>query len=207
MTTKIRKPFEGFYPITQRFGVLYKYRSKTLIHYGVDFGCPKGVPILASEQGYVELVKRHYSLWNYGKEVKIKHANFLTHYAHLSKVVVETLEEVKKGQVIGYSGRTGFVRGRTGYHLHFGLREAGQWINPLPHFEVPEKIKKFHENYPGTKIAYLYTVQSGDNLAKLAKLFYKDGGRWEEIFNANKSYIKNPNKIFPGQEIIIPNLN
>lgn len=51
-----------------------------------------------------------------------------------------------------------------------------------------------------------YTVKSGDSLSKIAKQFYGDPMKYKEIFAANQDILKDPNKIFPGQEIKIPNL-
>ena len=49
-----------------------------------------------------------------------------------------------------------------------------------------------------------YTVVKGDCLWKIAKRFYGVGSKWTEIYNANKSKIKNPNLIYPGQVFVIP---
>jgi len=49
-----------------------------------------------------------------------------------------------------------------------------------------------------------YTVQSGDTLSKIAKHFYHDANAYMDIFNANKDKLTDPNKIFPGQQLVIP---
>jgi len=49
-----------------------------------------------------------------------------------------------------------------------------------------------------------YTVVSGDSLSKIAKRFYGNANRWQEIYEANKSKIKNPDLIQPGQVLVIP---
>ena len=46
-----------------------------------------------------------------------------------------------------------------------------------------------------------YTIQSGDSLSKIASNY---GTTWQAIFEANKDKISDPDKIFPGQEIVIP---
>jgi nucleoid-associated protein YgaU len=51
-----------------------------------------------------------------------------------------------------------------------------------------------------------YTVKSGDTLSKIAKELYGDANRWQEIFEANKDQIDNPNAIRPGWELLIPGL-
>ncbi|MFL1413666.1 peptidoglycan-binding protein LysM [Acinetobacter baumannii] len=49
-----------------------------------------------------------------------------------------------------------------------------------------------------------YTVKSGDNLSKIAKEFYGDANQYQKIFEANKPMLKDPDEIFPGQVLRIP---
>jgi nucleoid-associated protein YgaU len=49
-----------------------------------------------------------------------------------------------------------------------------------------------------------YTVKSGDSLSKIAKQFYQDPTAYMDIFNANRDKLDDPNKIFPGQQLVIP---
>ncbi len=49
-----------------------------------------------------------------------------------------------------------------------------------------------------------YTVKKGDCLWNIAKKFYGNGAKYTKIYNANKSKIKNPNLIYPGQVLTIP---
>lgn len=51
-----------------------------------------------------------------------------------------------------------------------------------------------------------YTVKKRDCLWNIAKKFYGNGAKYTVIYNANKSKIKNPNLIYPGQVFIIPAL-
>ncbi len=46
-----------------------------------------------------------------------------------------------------------------------------------------------------------YTVQSGDNLSKIGS---KYGVSWQQIFEANRDKLSDPDKIYPGQELNIP---
>jgi nucleoid-associated protein YgaU len=57
---------------------------------------------------------------------------------------------------------------------------------------------------PGATSRRDYTIQSGDSLSKIAQKFYGNAADWQKIYNANKDLIKNPDKIFPGQKIVIP---
>ncbi len=49
-----------------------------------------------------------------------------------------------------------------------------------------------------------YTVVKGDNLSKIAQEYLGDAKRWKEIYNANKDQIKDPNLIYVGQKLNIP---
>ena len=49
-----------------------------------------------------------------------------------------------------------------------------------------------------------YTVKSGDSLSKIAKEYYGDANSYNKIFEANRDKLSDPNKIQPGQELVIP---
>lgn len=108
--------------ITQHFGeISYLYRGRA--HNGLDIGVPLGTPISAADDGVVFAVDNNdrstWSKYQYGKYVLIKHlSGFASLYAHLSRQSVSVGQEVKRGDVIGYSGATGYS---TGPHIHFGL--------------------------------------------------------------------------------------
>lgn len=51
-----------------------------------------------------------------------------------------------------------------------------------------------------------YTVQPGDSLWKIAEAHYGNGSKYMKIFEANQPLLEDPNKIFPGQELAIPEL-
>ncbi|MBU6426858.1 peptidoglycan DD-metalloendopeptidase family protein [Patescibacteria group bacterium] len=91
-------------------------------HNGVDFRASIGTPVMASLSGVVigventDIVPGCYS---FGKWIMIDHKNGLsTLYAHLSVQSVKKGDVVTTGQIIGYSGNTGYT---TGPHLHFGV--------------------------------------------------------------------------------------
>jgi len=58
----------------------------------------------------------------------------------------------------------------------------------------------------GAANAYAQTheVQKGETLGKIAQKYYGDPSLYMQIFEANKSQLKDPNKIFPGQKLVIP---
>ena len=49
-----------------------------------------------------------------------------------------------------------------------------------------------------------YTVKAGDTLSKISKEFYKDANEYMRIFYANRSTLKDPDKIQVGQQLTIP---
>ncbi|MEK7478742.1 MAG: peptidoglycan DD-metalloendopeptidase family protein [Patescibacteria group bacterium] len=111
----------GLAYITQNFGEKsYLYKGKP--HNGLDIGGPIGTPITAADDGIVVAVDNNdQSTWKkyqYGKYVLIEHKNNIsTLYAHLSRQNVKEGDSVKRGDIIGYLGNTGYA---TGPHLHFG---------------------------------------------------------------------------------------
>ena len=75
---------------------------------------------------------------SYGNCVQIDHgtaddgSSYATLYAHMSSFCVSAGQTVHKGDVIGYVGNTGDVRGANGgYHLHLELRINGTRTDPL----------------------------------------------------------------------------
>jgi nucleoid-associated protein YgaU len=49
-----------------------------------------------------------------------------------------------------------------------------------------------------------YVVVAGDSLSKIAKRQYGDASKWPRIYEANRGTIKDPDLIYPGQELRIP---
>jgi murein DD-endopeptidase MepM/ murein hydrolase activator NlpD len=91
-------------------------------HNGVDFRASIGTPIKASKSGVVVAIGNTDAQCrgvSYGKWVLIEHNNNLsTLYAHLSLIKVQKGQKIALGELVGYSGNTGYV---TGPHLHFGV--------------------------------------------------------------------------------------
>lgn len=91
-------------------------------HNGVDFAASIGTSVLAAEDGTVVAVGNQDSYCPrgaYGKFIVIQHQdNLTTLYGHLSRQIVKKGDIIKRGQVIGYSGMTGYA---TGPHLHFSV--------------------------------------------------------------------------------------
>jgi Membrane proteins related to metalloendopeptidases len=83
-------------------------------HTGMDLSVGTGTPIRAVQAGIIK--KAH---WDdiYGNQVIIGHGGgYRTMYGHQNRFIVKKGQHVKRGQIIGYVGSTGWA---TGPHLHF----------------------------------------------------------------------------------------
>lgn len=145
----IRKPFDGTFPITQKFGdnpEWYK-TSGYAGHFGLDFGTPFGTPILACDAG--EIIRSAFTTGN-GYFVEIKHSWGSTLYLHFKESAKKKVGDfVQAGELIGYSGNTGAVipaptkeKPLAGSHLHFSLKINGvlnpdykNYLDPLPYLK------------------------------------------------------------------------
>ncbi len=110
--------------VTQYFGktVDAKRLYASGSHNGVDFAAVVGSKVKAAREGTVigtgntDLVP---GCASFGKWVMVQHDNGLsTMYAHLSLISVSQGQSVARGELLGYSGATGYA---TGPHLHFGV--------------------------------------------------------------------------------------
>ena len=78
-----------------------------------------------------------------------------------------------------------------------------------------DKIKEIGGNNPSdiqadikvedTSVYAKHTVKSGETLSKIAKHYYGDAHKYQQIFKANTDILKDPNMIHPNQELVIPN--
>ncbi len=53
-------------------------------------------------------------------------------------------------------------------------------------------------------LTFAYTVRSGDTMWKIAEKMYSSGGKHMKIFESNAPLLEIPDKILPGQELVIP---
>jgi murein DD-endopeptidase MepM/ murein hydrolase activator NlpD len=115
-------------PVSQEF----RPRSDPLgYHPGIDFAAACGSPVYAAAPGDVIMTTPDALSGGYGNRLIIDHGlqhgvDLTTTYNHLTRFVV-TSGHVTRGQVVAYSGTTGFS---TGCHLHFEVREDGDPVNP-----------------------------------------------------------------------------
>ena len=109
-----------------RIHPVYGYRS---CHTGTDIGAGMGSPILAAEDGVVVSIQNG---GPYGLHTLVQHGSGIsTMYAHQSSTSVSVGQKVKRGQVIGRVGSTGWS---TGPHLHFEVHVNGTPYDPMGWF-------------------------------------------------------------------------
>jgi murein DD-endopeptidase MepM/ murein hydrolase activator NlpD len=139
VTSKVNydKPFnlKPFFPlkngaVVAGYGDFRKYEYKNAqvsqsYHLGLDMASTAEAEIVLSNSGTVAFADEN---GIYGKMILIDHGlGVYSLYAHCSKLLVSKGDEVINGQVIGRTGKTGFVFGD---HLHFGVVIQGIEVEP-----------------------------------------------------------------------------
>lgn len=61
-----------------------------------------------------------------------------------------------------------------------------------------------HEQAEKIATQRFYVVRKGDTLSEISQTYYGSPAKWRKIFDANKELIKNPDRLTPGQKLIIP---
>ncbi len=110
--------------------------GKMRMHKGIDFRACKGTPIYAPADGVIIDMSNGRG---FGKHVRIRHnSTYTTLYGHLDNFARDKRVgvRVRKGEVIGYVGKTGMASGE---HLHFEVHENGRPINPVKLIGSPIK--------------------------------------------------------------------
>ena len=117
--------------ITCKYGMrTHPVTKKYKLHSGIDLRCSTGTKVYAANAGTVT-TSGYSSAW--GNYIIINHGGgYTTLYAHLKSRNVSKDAKVKQGDVIGYSGNTGYS---TGPHLHFEINKNGSPYDPLTEFK------------------------------------------------------------------------
>ncbi|WP_419879591.1 murein hydrolase activator EnvC family protein [Brevibacillus centrosporus] len=116
------------YRLTSAYGLRTDpFTGKSAGHNGLDLAAPKGTSIYAAEDGVVTIASY---MGGYGNAIVIKHNDEVsTLYAHIREggLMVESGQEVKRGQKIAEVGSTGRS---TGNHLHFTVYKNDNAVDP-----------------------------------------------------------------------------
>ncbi|RME16612.1 MAG: LysM peptidoglycan-binding domain-containing protein [Bacteroidetes bacterium] len=198
-------PFDG--KINSHYG-WRRYRP----HYGTDIDLNTGDSVRCVFNGVVRYANKRVK--GYGQVIVVRHFNGLeTVYGHLSKIMVNSNDTVKAGDVIGLGGSTGRS---TGPHLHFEIRCLGVPINSEDIIDYDNKClkrncfiltkkdaeetynlrsKKYHYQ---AKSRGIYIVKKGDTLSKIAR---KTGVPMSLLLKKNK--LKKDSVIRPGKKLYL----
>jgi murein DD-endopeptidase MepM/ murein hydrolase activator NlpD len=120
-----------------------------------DFRMPVGTPVVAARAGVVRLARGDSTVGGcdmkfapYSNYVVLEHAGGLeTQYLHFERVVVQPGQRVEPGELLGYSGATGWA---CGAHLHFKVakRHNNGWNNP----SLPARIAGYGDPQRGAVV-------------------------------------------------------
>lgn len=123
------------------FGMrVHPVTRRRAMHEGVDMSGAVGTPIYATANGMVKEANRRSG---YGIQILLDHSfGYKTRYAHLSKLMVEAGQSVKRGDVIGLMGNTGRS---TGPHLHYEVILQGKPVNPMAYLSRDMSAEEFRQ--------------------------------------------------------------
>ncbi|MDO8620152.1 MAG: M23 family metallopeptidase [bacterium] len=117
--------------VTDAYGYSRETGSYSIPHKGTDFRASLGTQVKAINDGVVRL-SRDFTV--YGKTVAIDHGGGVVSFSmHLSKLAVKEGQKVTKGELIGFSGDTGYAERP---HLHLSVRLNGVSIDPMKFFAL-----------------------------------------------------------------------
>jgi murein DD-endopeptidase MepM/ murein hydrolase activator NlpD len=113
------------------------------LHAGVDISASMGTPVHAAADG---IVARAEFSRGYGRLVIVDHGHGMqTWYAHLSRYEVVPGQEIRRGEIVAYSGASGRV---TSPHLHFEVRLGGNPVNPYPYLTRSSVLSQVKADLP-----------------------------------------------------------
>jgi murein DD-endopeptidase MepM/ murein hydrolase activator NlpD len=104
---------------------MHPITGRSSFHYGLDYSARLGTPIFATADGIVTFSGR----WqDFGLTVEVSHGfDYVTRYAHCSKLLVRKGQKVKRGDIIARVGSSGRS---TATHLHYEVLHEGKKKNP-----------------------------------------------------------------------------
>lgn len=138
---ELKRPVDIKFPISSPFGWRdnpFKKDEKKF-HNGIDFATPIGTPVYAMVDGECfqagwenQLDQKQGFGLRVWQEATIEDKRVYIWYAHLSEVKIKPVEQIKIGDLIGYTGNSG---SSTGPHLHVQSRgkNSGKLFNMVFH--------------------------------------------------------------------------
>jgi len=153
-------------------------RGYSSSHGGIDYAIPKGTAIYATADGKVS-----HAGWEnannikqgLGKYISLYHKNnYKTYYGHLNSIKVKWNQNIKKGQLLGYTGNTGYS---TGPHLHFEIRRNCTFTSNCNYNDInpyDENLDLWNESSTPTPTEAIYSIENAKITSSTNKV--KAGG-------------------------------
>jgi nucleoid-associated protein YgaU len=95
--------------------------------------------------------------------------------------------------------------GNRGYLVGSAEETAGQQEKTTVVSKIKERIMEVYKRGPKPAAPErTYTAKKGDTLQKISRKFYGTTKRWPLLYKANKDRLKSPDKVYPGQVLLIP---
>lgn len=117
------------------------FTKERKFHKGMDFTAPQTTPVFATGNGVVQRADNLAS--GFGNHVRIDHGfEYMTIYAHLSKITARVGQRVKRGDIIGLVGSTGRSQAP---HLHYEVWYKDEAINPINFYYGDLSPEEFQE--------------------------------------------------------------
>lgn len=135
LTSKITAPTSG--SVTSYFGKRIHPIFKTeSFHSGLDIANKLNTPVCSAFSGKVLECGTNKA---YGNYIIMRHSdNLTTFYGHLNSIKVKQNMNIRRGEIIGYMGSTGYS---TGPHLHFEIRINQRSVDPAYALKGNENIE------------------------------------------------------------------
>lgn len=143
------------FPVSQGYHSNFSHHDG--LEFALDFAMPEGTPVYAAREGTVVSVevsntkgRPDPTLQTKANAITVLHPDgTLAHYAHLSYrgSLVSVGQQVARGDMIGFSGNTGYS---SGPHLHFHVYRAlsaeGSWQSLPVQFYTTNGVEQLLEN-------------------------------------------------------------
>lgn len=145
--------------ISSEFGVMEEIRNGRP-HTGIDLAMPEGSELRSIAEGFVTKIIDQGSD-GLGKAVYVKTKSGEVHiFGHMNDISVRQGEIVHYGDLLGYSGNTGHS---TGPHLHFAIKDDGQFVDPSG---IVDKLQEVSGPYKHPDVSFLELLKAGPETLK-----------------------------------------
>lgn len=115
-------------------------------------------------------------------------------------ISIEAGQITVQGDTVTISGRASDAAEREKAILVIGNTKGVAHVND----QIQVAAAQPTQAAPPQPQSQFYEVRPGDTLSKIAKQFYGDANRYSAIFEANRPMLKDPDEIYPGQTLRIP---